>query len=624
MNHKLRYLFMPGKRLLLRIALLAIISFASIIIGFFLEAKTASFLFLNFGYWIILSAVALFLWSILAQLSLTKAYTYLIHNKTNLILLGGLSIFLYTREPARYKVIHDEPNLASTAIGLHEYRQPAMVEPSFQPFGVNLSLDKRPLLFPFLVATTHDLFGYDSRHPFLVNLTLTFLLLVTLHEAMTRSTGRRFSGWLAVLMLCSHPLLSQNASGGGFEVLNLLLLVTIVLTGARYLSEPSCKTQNAFITSCILIAHTRYESALFVIPVVVLVLAGFWRAKRIFFSPAVYLGPLLLLSIAWQNTYIRANPNYWQIPEGKDTAFSLVFLSDNLASSFDFLFRPHPDLPGSPFVFAIGILSLLTLLSPLKRTIKFPIQTTAYRLPFLCISVTIIFNFTLLMFYHWGKLSDPTASRLSLPLILLLVCAFGFATSLLNSSKPRLVWLLHATVGISWMVTLPIINQAEYTRSNPYVNRNEWVLSRLSEMENRNFLTISPDAPYFTSLNLNSITQNRALLSAEKLHLHLSLKTYDSIFLVQSGYYISKEGGFRYELQRSSTLGPAFKLELIDQTSFHPYNFTRLVRLVDIDLDVIRKAGGIAAYYKSHAATNTDSLVSVNWKDLSAWKQSLP
>jgi hypothetical protein len=48
-----------------------------------------------------------------------------------------------------------------------------------------------------------------------------------------RMLAGRVAGWLGVVLFAGLPLLSQNATGGGFELINLVMILATLLLGAR-------------------------------------------------------------------------------------------------------------------------------------------------------------------------------------------------------------------------------------------------------------------------------------------------------------------------------------------------------------------------------------------------------
>ena len=140
-------------------------------------------------------------------------------------------------------------------------------------------LDKRPLFQPLLVSLLHDLTGYRPENVFALNSALTFGLLGLVYVACRKLAGRE-AGILAVLLLTSLPLLAQNATGGGFELLNLVMIMSTLLLGMRFAEKRDPGSLQALLLSAVLLAQTRYESILFMLPVGLLVGWTWWKERR--------------------------------------------------------------------------------------------------------------------------------------------------------------------------------------------------------------------------------------------------------------------------------------------------------------------------------------------------------
>ena len=76
---------------------------------------------------------------------------------------------------------------------------------------------------------------------------------------MTNRHGGRLVG---LCCLAGLPLLAINATGGGFEILNLCMIALTMLAAISYLERNDAVPLNFLLMSGILLAQTRYESVL--------------------------------------------------------------------------------------------------------------------------------------------------------------------------------------------------------------------------------------------------------------------------------------------------------------------------------------------------------------------------
>ena len=154
-------------------------------------------------------------------------------------------------------------------------------------------LCKRPLFFPFLTSLVHDVTGYRPANAFGLNAGLTFLLL-GLACMLGRLLAGRVAGWLAVVLLAGLPLLAHNATGGGFELLNLVMILATMLLGVRAVEKRDAPAITAFCFAGLLLAQVRYESVIYLGPVGLVVLWVWWREGRAVLSWPVIVAPLLM------------------------------------------------------------------------------------------------------------------------------------------------------------------------------------------------------------------------------------------------------------------------------------------------------------------------------------------
>ena len=60
----------------------------------------------------------------------------------------------------------------------------------------------------------------------------------------------------------------MNANSGGFDLLNLVMLLGTALAAYSYLRAPNAQRMNTLILMGILLAQSRYESVLYVLAAV--------------------------------------------------------------------------------------------------------------------------------------------------------------------------------------------------------------------------------------------------------------------------------------------------------------------------------------------------------------------
>jgi hypothetical protein len=268
-----------------RVWLFALISAVSGATGFVLVPdRFAQSVVVDTGYWCVLAAFILFVRSLwdtfrgdLAAIrdSGLRGFDWA---SLAVVALGGTVLIVH--ESFGFKVVMDEVMLVGTSMSMHLSR--SVLTPTrgsdFQGAFVVLGgiMDKRQLFFPFLLSLLHDITGYRPENAFVLNGILTFIFLAMVNTAGRKLAGR-MAGWLGVALFAGLPLLAQNATGGGFELLNIVMILGSLLLGARFIERRDDASFTAFCYSAMLLTQVRYESAIFLVPVaaiILLVLAG--------------------------------------------------------------------------------------------------------------------------------------------------------------------------------------------------------------------------------------------------------------------------------------------------------------------------------------------------------------
>jgi hypothetical protein len=430
-----------GQRSDLRLAAFGLSAVASVYLGFFgVSVTRAESLVEHGGYYVLLLAFALFLHSLWRAFRERRfAFESALTRRQLLVVIatvGVLSLFAIKAEPARSKILNDEFVLQSTAFNMHYFRDVAMVTRGYDIEGLFIStnnyLDKRPYFYPLLVSLVHDFTGYRLLNAYLVNMALMPAAL-----ALIFIFGRLLSGWrgglLAVVLLGSLPLLGQNATGSGMELLNVVMILATMTLAVVYLRTPAEQTLTALVLAAVLLAQSRYESALYVLPVAVIVLCGWVRAGRVILTWQVILVPLLLVPYALQNKVLSNSPQMWELTDNATTRFSTVYFAKNAENAFHFLFSRSNELANSVLLSAVGIVALAWSLWQLIT------RWSAWRVlqpeltALLLFGAAMLGNTLLVFCYYWSGFTDRMASRLSLPLHLV----FAFTAVLLFSRIDR-------------------------------------------------------------------------------------------------------------------------------------------------------------------------------------------
>ncbi|MCW5549100.1 MAG: glycosyltransferase family 39 protein [Opitutaceae bacterium] len=502
---------------------------------------------------------------------------------TGTVLVALFSVVAVVHEDFRSKILYDEFVLQSTAYNMHFFRDVATMVRGYDILGTFLStdnyLDKRPYFYPFLVSLVHDLTGYRTQNAYLLNALLTPVCL-----GLVYGLGRCWQGWrtgaLAVALVGSLPLFAQNATGSGMELLNLTMLLAAVALGASWLARPDGLRLSAFILAVVLLAQCRYESALYVVPAAMVVLAGWWRGGRIVLSGSALLAPLLLVPVALHNRVLSHTPVLWEMKDDQTSRFGWEYLADNFRAAADFLFSTDVRLANSLWLTVVGGLGLLVLAGWVLWRRPAWRRMSPLSLAWLFIGLGICTNTLLVMFYFWSAFNDPMAARFSLPFCLLLAFAVVFVAARFDARGPVAPALLGLTL-VCWLgFSLP--RQAQHHYSHLGIDEIEWERRLVAARPPAARLIISNKSglPWLLQ-KTPSILIDRARLVPDRLQRQLADGYINEILVMQSLRPTSVHG--QHELVPEEILPAGYRLELVAEKRFGT-KLARVSRLVAVEL----------------------------------------
>lgn len=572
-----------------RLVVLLLSALLALVLGFFsFSADQSLRLVIYGGYWAMLLLTILFGWS-LARLGRQdwagwEALRAAPRWPAVLILVCGLVLLVH--ETFGFKILMDEVMLLGTSMSMH-FEKTALVpmrghdiQGAFQ--FLNGELDKRPLFQPFLVSTIHDVTGYRPENVFVLNSALTFTLLALAYRVGRKLAGRA-AGALAVLLLTSLPLLAQNATGGGFEVLNLVMLLATLLLGMRFAEQPDEASLTAFTLSGILLAQTRYESVLFLLPVAALILWVWRRQGAPVVSWVLVFAPLLLLPYALHNKVFSVRVSAWELASqpGSGKPFSLSYASDNLGHALNFFFNTTGEQSNSLVLAGLGFLALPFFGLWAVRTIRAGRATEPARFAAAVFSLGFAAHTALLMCYFWGKFDDPVIRRLSLPLNLALVLAVVVVAA--EAARARAwVWrlLTVAAVGGIFAHSLPAMARHDYTQDYYIGRETDWRREFIAAHPEKDYLFIDNSSIMWITHLVSATPMTQALLHKENLVFHARNHTFSAIYAFQR-LDVDPDSG-RQTVQASDDLGPDYQLETVWERRFTPLTVSRISRVVSI------------------------------------------
>jgi hypothetical protein len=569
-----------------RLALFGLSGIAAVYLGFIgLGVEMAGMLVKKYAYYVMLLTFSLWV-ALLWRLWAGRTPGEVISRREFFaagVVIALFSVMAINSEPFRSKVLYDELVLQSTAFNLHYFRDTAMMVRGYDLLGVFQSLDsyldKRPNFYPFLVSLVHDFTGYRPANAHILN-ALLFPVTLGLAYYLGRRLAGRWGAMLAVLLLGSLPLLGQNATGSGMELLNFCMILAVAALGSAYLRQPDHLRLSALVIGAVLLAQSRYESAAYVLPAGILILIGWWRRGEIILSWPAIAAPLLLLPLALQNKVLNNTKWMWELREDQNTRFSIDYLAGNLASAREFLFSTTQRYANSLTLGILGALALGWLLWHLVRRRPNLREADSDRLALLLVGLAAVANTVLIMFYYWSSFADPMASRFSLPLYLVGTFAVVLAGATLGRRFPALPVVLTGLAILAGVTASSRFATPLY--SHVGIDEIEW---------ERRFVAARPPGPRLVLTNkstlqwlllkIPSILIGRAGPMAERVQAQLADGAFTEILVIQSLRPTTADGD--HEMSPADRLPKGFEVEFLAERRFGT-KISRISRLVAVNL----------------------------------------
>ena len=491
--------------------------------------------------------------------------------------------FALWSDPFQHKVLFDEYVLQATAFHMHVTKEIGTVIRAYDFNGtwlpIDTFLDKRPYFFTFLLSLVHDLTGYRVANVFFLNAALTAAFL-SLAYWFGRELTSRAGGLLVVVLLVTMPLFGQNATSAGMEMHNLLMLILVMCLALLYLRAPDADRLALLCLGTVLLAQSRYESVIYVLPVAIVVVMGWWRRGQVLLPWAAMATPLLLIPYAWHSRYVSSAPLLWQLSEGQKTRFSTDYLAINVRGAYDFFFNFGNTLANSWYLSVLGGVGLVYGLICAARWIRLrpalpPVQAVAA-----LFGTAIAGNFVMLLFYYWSRLTDTIASRFALPACLGLAL---LAAALMHRWDRRWPATRAAFLGAGVFLLvsgLPAMAYRLYTTQNLVMKEVDWehdfVLPRPAG--NRLFISNKSTIPW-VMWQIPSLIIGVARQRGDQLRYHMAQGTFREILVAQALRPTTPDGNFGVDPE--DLLPGNFHLETLAEKRFGG-RMARLSRLVSV------------------------------------------
>ncbi|HEY6726782.1 MAG TPA: hypothetical protein VI197_22265 [Polyangiaceae bacterium] len=414
--------------------------------------------------------------------------------------IAGLAV-----EPG-LRVLSDEANLVGTSKNFFASKSATFTISGKNYYGsywdIDVAIDRRPTLFPFLVSWVHAVSGYAYSNVFVFNLLLLPAFVLVAYR-LCKSLGGESFAVVASLFVVAHPITLITVRSGAFDfcaAFFALLVLKSVLDYCR--QQHPAKLAILWMNLC-MFAEVRYESALFIAPVVLLLLL-FKMLSWSMLRPYAFiyaLTPAYLLPRLWQSL-LRGN-----VPEQEPgtISFSIANFVANAHEYFEPILAPSHAYPAhSAIVIALGVVGCLQWARWLTGRVRArdwdapQLRFAVFVVAWMALQVIVVFS------YVWGRAQYPSAARLTIAIdIFFSFAAAWLLTLALARSKPHVPFLLAAALVV---MQLPIASQHRMMNRLTQTRESATTWRFFERLQEKRILIVSDRPNHFTIMDYGAMS----------------------------------------------------------------------------------------------------------------------
>ncbi len=526
----------------------------------------------------------------------------------------AITLFVFGSVKVGFKTLSDETNLLSIANSMLNDKTAYNGTMGKSYYGnlnvINNEIPKRPLMFPFLVQLLHTATGFRYQNAFILNFIVMFLFLSGVYIA-----ARHFldigSSIAAMLLVVSYPVFTLFGTSGGFDVLNSVFFMMILVAVYCFISKPSSRLFCFIFASLLMFANIRYESPVFLIilPIwllftgrvkwkflllsfifALLLMFAYMRYKSLFFLIALlvtvwmafagkvrwdylknaswlfFISPLVMLPYLWQRILRH---NAYQNPEGV-AVFSIGSFIENLKTFFTNIVDLDYSLPYAGLLSVLGILILIYLVLIRPVIIRKRLQSRQWRC-LLVLTASVLLSTAVYFAHFFGVYTHPSSARLFITLSII----FALAPVLLKIAHPRLLpgpSLLIISI-VCFLVYHPIAVEGRFLNALTGNRRTEHCLNYLAERNEKDILIIDLRPGQYVATGYGAVNFVYANQHQEKVLREIDRHLFSKVIVFQE---IEYETG---QPTQKTQLPPVYNLEVLKEIQITATVFLRISQI---------------------------------------------
>jgi len=525
--------------------------------------------FVHGSYFALLTMVAFWASAYLFALKGTSKDSLLAWLKDNwrgLVLAVVVSLVAIVAIEPALRVLADETNLLGVSKNLHFNKTADFATTGkwyYEAYwNLNVTLDRRPSLFPFLVSLLHAVRGYSYTNVFLANAILIPLMVFVAYR-LAKSLGGEVFGILAGALVMVHPITLVSARSGGFDVMAGVFGLFCVKHFCDYAKEPTANRLALLWLNLCMLTHIRYEGAGFlaVTFVVLLVLRMVkWEQVR----PYLYVyafTPLFLLPRIWQMT-LKADDAEQPL---NASLFGWKYLGENIRSYFGLLLNPLDfRRPHSPWLLVLGLVGCLIVLRSLWRLFHERERRIGMERFAIFAAIWVFLMAGIYFSYSWGKPLHPASARLFVPLDAFVSLMAAWVLSLLCRRAP--LWLPALVAAVAVFLHVSVAAEGRFINELTLTREAAQTWRFFEQLHDKNIMVVTDRPGLFTVMDYGAQDLSVAR-QGQDLMFELSRHLYKDIYVIQEMDLTTKKAVPEYEIWPEHEREPVLEFQNTENTT---------------------------------------------------------
>jgi 4-amino-4-deoxy-L-arabinose transferase-like glycosyltransferase len=491
--------------------------------------------FVHGTYFMLLTMVAFWASTYLLALRGTSRdalVAWLKDNWRGLVLAAVVSLVAILAIQPALRVLADETNLLGVSKNLYFNKTADFATTGkwyYETYwNLNVTMDRRPALFPFLVSLIHAFRGYSYTNAFHLNAILIPLYVFVAYRLAKVLGGEAF-GILAGAFVVAHPITLISARSGGFDLMAGFFALVSVKCFLDYAKEPTANRLALLWLNLCMLAHVRYEGAAAIVASA-LVLLALRMVKWEHVKPYLFVyafTPLFALPRIWQ-TILKADDSEQPL---NATLFGWKHLAENARNYFGLVLKPFEfNRAHSGLLLALGLVGCLVVARSLWKLAhererklvqeRFAIFAVAW------VGVMMVIYLP----YFWGKPLHPASARLFVPLDAFFSLMAAWVVTLLCRRVP--LWLPSVVAAVVVCLYVPVASEGRFINELTLTRQAAQTWHYFEQLHDKNIMVVTDRPGLFTVMDYGSMDLSVAKQGTDLLF-ELSRHLYRDMYVIQ-------------------------------------------------------------------------------------------